>query len=153
MRTNQAIPLLMADDDPQDRLLTEEAFREARLTNPLYFVEDGDQLMRYLRHQPPYDDVNAYPKPGLILLDLNMPKKDGRTCLREIHASPTLRRIPVVVMTTSKEEEEVLNSYDLGANSYICKPVRFDELVNLLKSFTNYWFSIVELPHARQSVD
>jgi two-component system response regulator len=141
----------MAEDDPQDRILTEEAFREARLANPLYFVEDGDQLMRFLNHQPPYEDALAHPRPGLILLDLNMPKKDGRACLREIHASPVLRRIPVVVLTTSKEEEEILNSYDLGANSYICKPVNFDDLVEVMKSFTNYWFSIVELPHARQS--
>ena len=151
MSTNRPIPLLMAEDDAQDRILTEEALREARLVNPLYFVEDGDQLMRYLQHQPPYEDVIAYPRPGLILLDLNMPKKDGRTCLREIHASPTLRRIPVVVLTTSKEEEEILNSYDLGANSYICKPVNFDDLVAVMKSFTSYWFSIVELPYARQS--
>jgi len=151
MSTTRLIPMLMAEDDPQDRILTEEALREARLANPLYFVEDGDQLMRYLQHQPPYEDAIAYPRPGLILLDLNMPKKDGRTCLREIRASPVLRRIPVVVLTTSKEEEEVLNSYDLGASSYICKPVNFDDLVQVMKSFTNYWFSILELPYAGQS--
>jgi two-component system, response regulator len=145
----RSIPLLMAEDDPQDRLLTEEALREARLTNRLYVVEDGDQLMRFLHHQPPYEDPVLYPRPGIILLDLNMPKKDGRTCLREIHASPTLRRIPVVVLTTSKEEEEILNSYDLGANSYICKPVDFNQLVKVMKSFTSYWFSIVELPDAK----
>ena len=150
MNINRPIPLLMAEDDPQDRLLTEEALREARLANDLFIVEDGDQLMRYLNHQPPYEDVVKYPRPGIILLDLNMPKKDGRTCLKEIHASPTLRRIPVIVLTTSKEEEEILNSYDLGANSYICKPVDFGQLVHVMKTFTNYWFSIVELPHAAQ---
>lgn len=147
----RSIPLLMAEDDPQDRLLTEEALREARLSNRLYVVEDGDQLMRYLHHQPPYEDQVLYPRPGIILLDLNMPKKDGRTCLREIQASPALRRIPVVVLTTSKEEEEILNSYDLGANSYICKPVDFNQLVKVMKSFTSYWFSIVELPDAKSS--
>ncbi|WP_303285333.1 response regulator [Marinobacter sp. SS8-8] len=140
------IPILMAEDDAMDRLLTEEALREGRLNNPLSFVEDGVQLMAYLRNQPPFEDAATYPEPGIILLDLNMPKKDGRTCLEEIQQDPALKHIPVVVMTTSTQEEEVFRSYDLGANSFICKPVDFDKLVSLMKTFNNYWFSIVELP-------
>lgn len=140
----------MAEDDPEDRLLTREAFVEGRLANPLYFVEDGEQLMRYLRREGPYADDDQYPYPGVVLLDLNMPRKDGRTCLAEIKQDAELRLLPVVVLTTSSEDEEVVRSYDLGANSFLSKPVDFDKLVAIIQTFGRYWFSIVELPDANE---
>ncbi|MDP4548097.1 response regulator [Marinobacter sp. MDS2] len=144
------VPILMADDDPLDQLLTKEAFEEAKAVNPLYFVENGVALMRYLRREPPYSNEVEYPMPGLILLDLNMPKMDGRECLAEIRQDPSLRFLPVIVMTTSNREEEVLNSYQLGANSYIAKPVDFEKLVAQVKAFNAYWCSVVELPSGKQ---
>lgn len=142
----KVIPILMVDDDPLDQLLTKEAFEAAKVLNPLYFVDNGVELMRYLRRQAPYDDIEAYPWPGLILLDLNMPKMDGRECLKEIRADSQLCHLPVIVMTTSNREEEVFRSYDMGANSYITKPVDFEQLVAQVRVFSSYWCSIVELP-------
>ncbi|WP_203298838.1 response regulator [Marinobacter sediminum] len=141
------VPVLMADDDSVDQLLTKEAFEEAKALNPLFFVNDGVELMKYLRREPPYTDESRYPMPGLILLDLNMPKKDGRECLAEIRADPQFRHLPVIVMTTSSREEEVFSSYDLGANSFITKPVEFEKLVTQVKALNAYWCSIVELPN------
>ena len=129
------ITILMADDDADDRLLTKKAFDSARLVNDFRTVADGEQLLAYLRQRDPFKDPAAAPRPGLILLDLNMPKKDGREALAEIKQDPALRRIPVVVLTTSKSEEDVLRSYDLGANSYIRKPVTFESLVEVMKAF------------------
>jgi two-component system response regulator len=140
------IVILMADDDPDDRELAEAALQESRLANQLHFVEDGEQLMAYLRNQPPYEDKAAHPRPGLILLDLNMPRKDGREALAEIKADPRLRPIPVIVLTTSRAEEDVFRSYDLGVNSFISKPVTFDGLVQVMRVLGRYWFEIVELP-------
>ena len=140
------ITILMADDDADDRLLTKKAFDSARLVNDFRTVADGEQLLAYLRQRDPFKDPAAAPRPGLILLDLNMPKKDGREALAEIKQDPALRRIPVVVLTTSKSEEDVLRSYDLGANSYIRKPVTFESLVEVMKALGQYWFQIVELP-------
>ena len=142
------ITILMADDDEEDCLLTKEAWDENRLANDLRFVGDGEELMEYLQHRGKYSDPADSPAPGLILLDLNMPKKDGREALREIKASPELRRIPIVVLTTSKAEEDILRSYDLGASSYITKPVTFEELVKTVKHLEHYWFQVVELPAA-----
>ncbi|MFE8070077.1 response regulator [Marinobacteraceae bacterium S3BR75-40.1] len=142
-----AVPILMAEDDAMDRMLTKEALEESRLANPIYFVEDGEQLMRYLRREPPYTDPTEYPYPGVILLDLNMPKMDGRACLRAIRKDPNLKHLPVIVMTTSTQEEEVFRSYGLGANSFICKPIEFEKLVDVMRSFGKYWFTIVDLPH------
>jgi CheY-like chemotaxis protein len=141
--------VLMADDDADDRLMAQEAFEEARLCNPLYFVENGEELLDYLYHRGPYTAVQASPEPGLILLDLNMPKKDGRQALREIKADPTLRHIPIVVLTTSKAEEDILRTYDLGVSSFITKPVSFEGLVDLVKGLMHYWFEIVTLPPQR----
>jgi CheY-like chemotaxis protein len=135
--------ILMADDDEDDRSNTAEAFREHHLANDFHTVNDGEELMRFLRRQGKY--VNA-PRPGLILLDLNMPRKDGREALREIKSDPMLRSIPVVILTTSREEEDILRTYDLGANSFISKPVGFDSLVQLASTMTQYWFQLVELP-------
>ena len=142
MRTRPMI-ILMADDDADDRMLTQDALDESRVVNELVCVEDGEQLLAYLRREPPFEDA---PRPGLILLDLNMPKKDGREALEELKADPQLRRIPVVVLTTSKAEEDLLRSYDLGAASFITKPVTFDALVELMKALGRYWIEFVELP-------
>lgn len=145
MSKSKAIVILMAEDDPDDRLLACEAFEESRLANELHLVEDGEELMDYLYRRGEYNKASA-PRPGLILLDLNMPRKDGREALREIKADPDLRRIPVVVLTTSKAEEDILRTYDLGVNSFIVKPVTFTDLVEVMQALGRYWFEIVELP-------
>jgi CheY-like chemotaxis protein len=143
----RAITILMADDDEEDRELAREALQDARLANEMRCVTDGQDLMDYLRREGDYADpaVDA-PCPGIILLDLNMPKKDGREALAEIKADDALRRIPVIVLTTSKDEEDVLRTYDLGVNSFITKPVTFAGLVEVMNTWTRYWFEIVELP-------
>ncbi len=138
--------ILMADDDEDDRLLAYEAMTESRVLNQLMFVEDGVELLDYLRGEGKYADRTQYPLPGLILLDLNMPKKDGREALAEIKADKDLRRIPIVILTTSKAEEDMLKGYDLGAASYITKPVTFEALVDLMRALGKYWVEIVELP-------
>jgi CheY-like chemotaxis protein len=140
-----SITILMADDDADDRMLAHDAIAESRLCNDVRFVEDGQELMDYLKREGKYAGVEA-PKPGLILLDLNMPRKDGRQALKEIKADPDLRRIPVVVLSTSRTEEDILRTYDLGANSFITKPVTFERLVDIVRTLGVYWFSIVELP-------
>jgi CheY-like chemotaxis protein len=142
------ITILMADDDPDDRLLTADALKEARLINDIRFVENGTELLEYLRRQGEFAPPADAPRPGLILLDLNMPKMDGRTVLKELKKDPELRSIPVVVLTTSKDDEDVYRSYDLGVNSYIVKPVTFEALVDILQTLEKYWFEIVELPPA-----
>ena len=140
------ITIVLADDDPDDRQMTEEAFTENRLANQLHCVEDGEELMDYLRRRGKFEQHRQEPLPGLILLDLNMPRKDGREALKEIKADPNLRRIPIVVLTTSKAEEDIVRSYDLGVNSYVTKPVTFKSLVELVKVLGRYWFEVVELP-------
>ena len=140
------VTILVAEDDPDDRMLTKDAFAENMLLNPIYFVEDGEELMCYLRRLGRFADREQYPFPGLILLDLNMPKKDGREALQEIKSDPELKRIPVVVLTTSKAEEDILGSYDLGVNCFITKPVTFGGLVEVTKALGKYWLEIVELP-------
>jgi CheY-like chemotaxis protein len=140
------ITILMADDDADDRQLTREALEDARLINDIRFVENGEELLEYLRRQGKYAAPAEAPRPGLILLDLNMPRKDGRTVLKELKQDPELRSIPVVVLTTSKSDEDVYRSYDLGVNSYIVKPVTFEALVDILQTLEKYWFEIVELP-------
>lgn len=147
-RAGELVSFLMADDDPDDRLLTQKALREYRLMNGMAFVEDGEELMDYLLHRGKYAHPASAPRPGVILLDLNMPKKDGREALREIKADPELRKIPVVVMTTSGAEEDLLRSYDLGVNAYITKPVTFQGLAEVMKTLAIFWFEIVNLPHA-----
>lgn len=139
----------MAEDDPDDRLLTEEALLESRLVTNIRFVENGEELLDYLNHRGKYHNSSRFPRPGVILLDLNMPKKDGREALQEIKTNPALRQIPVVVLTTSRAEEDIFRTYDLGANSYITKPVTFEALVEVIKSLGYYWFEIVELPPER----
>ena len=142
----ELVEILMADDDPDDRAMTREAFAENFLANDLRFVEDGEELLDYLYRRGKYADPAAAPWPSIILLDLNMPKKDGREALREIKAEPALRQIPVVVMTTSRAEEDVFRSYDFGASSFITKPVTFGGLIEVMRGLNRYWFEIVELP-------
>ncbi len=138
-----AITILVAEDDTEDRMLIERAMRKSRLANELRFVGDGEQLMDYLRQRNGYEDV---PTPGLILLDLNMPRKDGREALTEIKADEALKRIPVVVLTTSKADEDIARTYAEGANSFIAKPVSLDGLVEVMRTLGEYWFHIVRLP-------
>ena len=140
------ITILMADDDADDRQMTREAFEESRVANDLRFVENGVELMDYLYHRGKYSDPASSPRPGLILLDLNMPKKDGREALKEIKADPRLKNIRVVILTTSKAEEDIYRTYDLSATSYITKPVTFEGLVEVVKTLGKYWLEIVELP-------
>jgi CheY-like chemotaxis protein len=138
--------ILMADDDEDDRMSVAKAWKTSRAANPIHFVNDGEELMDYLYHRDKFSDFPGWARPGLILLDLNMPKKDGREALREIKADPELRQIPVVILTTSKAEEDIYSTYDLGANSFITKPVTFSSLVELIQVLGTYWVEIVELP-------
>jgi len=141
------ITILMADDDADDRQMTREAFEASRVANDLRFVENGAELLDYLHRRGRFADPATAPRPGLILLDLNMPKMDGRQALHEIKADANLRNIRVVVMTTSKAEEDILRTYDLGASSYITKPVTFTGLVDVIATMGKYWLEIVELPN------
>ena len=147
--SGRPIVILLADDDEEDRMLAADALNESRVVNELRFVEDGDDLLDYLYHRGRFSDPLSSPTPGLILLDLNMPRKDGREALREIKADPDLRRIPIVVLTTSKAEEDIYRTYDLGANSFITKPVSFEGLVAVMRDIGRYWIEIVELPPDR----
>ncbi|MEI8704404.1 response regulator [Pseudoalteromonas sp. B62] len=140
------ITILMADDDEDDRLLTQDALAESRVLNELHFVEDGVELLEYLERRGKFEDKAASPRPGLILLDLNMPRMDGREALEAIKSNPNLKGIPVVILTTSKQEEDMVKGYNLGAASYITKPVTFDGLVELMKTLGKYWVEFVELP-------
>ncbi|MDQ6993576.1 MAG: response regulator [Mariprofundus sp.] len=140
------ITIVMADDDYDDQLLVADAFEELKLESRLDMVNDGEALLNYLRRQGKYVDLIDEKLPGLILLDLNMPRMDGRQALTEIRADAQLRRIPVVLLTTSEAESDLLQGYDLGANSYVVKPVNFDDLVAIIAHITTYWCSIVTLP-------
>ena len=142
----RSITIVVADDDPDDRMMIEEAFEENRLKNNLEFVEDGEQLIDYLKGAGNYADMDRRDPVGVILLDLNMPRMDGREALKVIKSDPDLHRIPVVVLTTSKAEEDILRTYDLGVSSFITKPVTFDGLVDVVKVIGQYWIDIVALP-------
>ena len=138
--------ILVADDDSDDRLLIQEAFDEVQLSNPLEFVQDGVELLDYLYRRNGYSRLSGTALPGMILLDLNMPRMDGREAPEIIKGDSDLRRIPVIILTTSRAEEDILRSYDLGTNSFIAKPVTFEGLVGITKTLKNYWLQIVELP-------
>jgi len=144
-KTELGVPveILLAEDSPGDIRLTREALKDGRIHNNLHVVQDGVECMAFLRREGKYGDV---PKPHLILLDLNMPRKDGREVLAEIKNDPLLRRIPVVVLTTSKAEQDILKAYDLHANCYITKPVDLDQFIHVVKSVEDFWFTIVKLP-------
>jgi CheY-like chemotaxis protein len=141
----ELVRILLAEDDDDDFFLTRRALEENRLRNQVTRVEDGEQLLDYLRHQGSYSQDRP-PQPSLILLDLNMPRKDGREALREIKSDPKLKHIPIVVLTTSRAEEDVIRSYQWGVNSFITKPVTFQGLVDAMKALGCYWFEVVELP-------
>lgn len=145
------ITILMADDDADDRLMTREAFEASHLKNDLKFVENGVELLDYLYRRGEYRDPASSPRPSIILLDLNMPKKDGREALEEIKKDPNLRNIRIIVLTTSKAEEDIYRTYNLGAASYITKPVTFESLVDVVKTLGKYWLEIVELDEGRNS--
>jgi CheY-like chemotaxis protein len=138
--------ILLADDDEEDRQLACDALAESRLSNQIHCVGDGEELMDYLHRRGKYTPPSIAIRPGLILLDLNMPKKDGREALREIKADAGLRQIPVIVLTTSKAEGDIFCSYDSGASSFISKPVTFEGLVDVMKGLGRYWFEIIDLP-------
>lgn len=141
-----AIIILMADDDDDDYLLTQKALKQSKLLNELCRVKDGEELMDYLNGHGEYAGQREHRRPGVILLDLNMPRKDGREALKEIKSDPKLKDIPVVIFTTSKAEEDIYKSYQLGVNSFITKPVTFEGLLQVIQALGKYWFEIVELP-------
>jgi CheY-like chemotaxis protein len=140
---NQAIEILLVEDNPGDVRLIIEAMREAKLENRVHIVEDGVEAMQFLRREGRFGDA---PRPDLILLDLNLPKKDGRAVLAEVKADPVLKRIPVVVLTTSRAEEDVLRAYDLHANCYITKPVDMEQFMKVVAQIDDFWVRVVTLP-------
>ena len=144
--TIEPINMLLADDDEDDCVLAKDALAESRLLNELRIVSDGEELLDYLKRRGKFANPDDAPRPGLVLLDLNMPRKDGREALAEIKSDPDLRRIPIVVLTTSKAEEDIYRTYDLGVNSFISKPVTFEGLVSVMRVIGKYWFEIVRLP-------
>jgi len=147
MMANQAtakqIEILLVEDNEGDIGLVEEVFQEAKIRNNLYIAEDGEEAMLFLHKEGKFSDV---PRPDIILLDLNLPRKDGREVLKEIKENDSLKRIPVVVLTTSKSEEDIFRSYNLHANSYITKPVDFDQFIKVIKSIEDFWLDVVKLP-------
>ncbi len=137
------IEILLVEDNPGDVRLTREAFKEAKMRNNLHAVGDGVEAMEFLRREGEYASAS---RPDLILLDLNLPRKDGREVLAEVKADPELRRIPVVILTTSKAEEDIAKTYDLHANCYITKPVDFDRFIEVVKQIEGFWLTVVKLP-------
>ena len=144
--TKRAVSILLIEDDEEDRWATKRAFEKSRLNNRLFAVDDGKEALDFLHNRGEYEDKIQSPRPDLILLDLNLPVMDGRAVLSEIKSDPLLRQIPVVILTTSKQEEDILRSYDLGVNSYISKPVDFEKFVLMAEDMGNYWFELVVLP-------
>jgi CheY-like chemotaxis protein len=147
MKGAKTITILIADDDADDRQLTKEAFDEAKVVNDLRFVTDGVELLDYLKRRGKYTAPESSPRPGIILLDLNMPRMDGREALVTLKKDPDLKTIRVIIMTTSSDERDITSSYEQSAASYITKPVTFAGLVDVIKTFGKYWLEIVELPH------
>jgi CheY-like chemotaxis protein len=143
---NLHIPILIADDDEDDRYLLKSAFEDCQFENPLFYAENGVEVMDYLLRRNKYQNEEEYPLPGLIFLDLNMPKKDGREALKEIKQHPELRSIPVIVMTTSKAELDIHISYQNGANCYVTKPVSFEQLVSVVQIMGRFWLNTATIP-------
>ena len=139
----QPFEILLVEDNPGDVVLTREAFREGRLAHRLSTVEDGEEAMRFLRREGKYHDA---PRPDVILLDLNLPKKDGRELLAEVKDDPSLRYIPIIVLTTSDAEQDVWKAYKLHANCYLTKPIEVDDFIKKIRSLEDFWLSIVRLP-------
>ena len=149
MRSKYSVPILIADDDMDDCQMIREALFESHLLNEIHFVHDGEQLIEFLNKERNKAQGNRN-FPGLILLDLNMPKMDGREVLKELKNDPEFLQIPIIVLTTSQSEEDIVRSYNLGANSFITKPVEFETLVHILIGIGKYWFDIVKLPASKQ---
>jgi len=147
--TAEKFSILIADDDADDRELIKAAFEENNFRHNIKFVEDGEELLKYLRRKGNYADEADHPLPQIILLDLNMPKKDGREALKEIKTDNYLKYIPVIVLTTSTEQKDVQKIYELGVNSFVIKPVTFRQLVAFANTLGKYWFEFVELPNTR----
>lgn len=137
------IEVLMVEDDPGDIELTRESLDLSKLRISLNVVEDGEEALAYLHHETPYEDV---PRPDLVLLDLNLPKRDGREVLQEMKKHDELKRIPVVILTTSGAQEDILRTYDLGASSYVTKPIGLEAFTEMVKAIENFWFTIVQYP-------
>lgn len=146
MENTRPVTIAIAEDDQDDRMLIEDALRDCDILNPVDFLEDGEALMQYLRRQGPYARLAGKQLPGMILLDLNMPRKDGREALAEIKADPALRHLPVIVMTTSRSPDDVAATYEIGANSYVAKPIHYEELLDVLGTLGKYWLEVVNLP-------
>lgn len=140
------VVILLAEDDPDDSYLIGEALDESNLKHKLYIVENGEELLDYLYNRGKYTDREEWPRPGLILLDLNMPRKDGREALGEIKSDPDLRRIPIVALTTSQAEEDIVSTYNWGISGYITKPMDFTALLEVMRSLGRYWLEVVKLP-------
>ncbi len=141
--TAQIVKILLVEDNPGDADLVREALRDNKVCNELHVMKDGVEALAFLRRQGPHAQA---PRPDLILLDLNLPRKDGREVLEEIKADPDLKRIPVVVLTTSKQEQDILSAYNLNANCYVTKPMDLDQFLHVVRSIDTFWFSIVSLP-------
>ncbi len=146
MDRGNSMTILVVDDDPDDRMMTKEAFEENCLNNRLDFAEDGEELLAYLNRDGKYKHLKDEPLPGLILLDLNMPRMDGREALQIMKANPLFCRLPVVILTTSESDEDIVRTYGLGVSSFITKPVTFGQLVNTVSILGQYWIEIVALP-------
>ena len=149
MKEDKIPIILVADDDEDDRMFTKEAFDENFDEKEILFVNDGIELLDYLRRRNEYADPALSPRPSIILLDLNMPRMDGREALREIKSDPKLRTIPVVILTTSKAEQDIIKTYDLGVNCFITKPVSFEAFLEVTRTLGHYWFDIVKLPNIK----
>lgn len=147
IKSAEKISILIADDDADDRELIKAAFDENGTQHDISFVENGEELLHYLKRNGHYADESLHPFPHIILLDLNMPKKDGREALLELKTDVTLKSIPVIILTTSMEEKDVIRSYELGVNSFIIKPVTYSGLVEFTRVLGKYWFEIAELPN------
>lgn len=146
MENTKLVTIAIAEDDPDDRMMIQDALLDCQLANPVDFLEDGEALMQYLRREGEYGALSGTDLPGMILLDLNMPRKDGREALAEIKSDPDLRHIPVIVMTTSRSPDDVAVTYDIGANSYVAKPIHYEELLDVLQTLGKYWLEVVDLP-------
>lgn len=144
--TREEIKILLVEDNPDDVKITQRAFKKNRLTNGLWVVRDGQEALDFLYHRGEYTDESKAPRPGLILLDINMPRMDGIEVLKRLKGDPKFKRIPVVMLTVSERDEDIIRSYDLGVNSYIVKPVEFSKFVEAIKCFYFYWTVTAELP-------
>lgn len=151
MNLPKPIHVLIADDDPDDRLMASEALSRSYAASTVSYVEDGEALLDYLYSRGEFQG-NPHPLPDLVLLDLNMPRKNGAEALKEIKSDPALKHLPVVVLTTSKEEEDIYRTYDLGVNSFITKPITYEALLNTMKILGKYWFEVVQLPTERNAL-